>query len=116
MLRLYRHAANEYTLRLRHSKTGSKKRATCFATLLQNELNSDLARSTTQFRTRLATNQVARFVFVGGKKAQHRYSTSFAAMLQNKLHVFCCSFDNRPLALRGHETNVFFINNELESC
>ena len=46
MLRLYMHAANEYTLRLRHSKTGSKKRATCFATLLQNELNSDVARST----------------------------------------------------------------------
>ena len=23
---------------------------------------------------------------------QHRYSTRFAAMLQNKLHVFCCPF------------------------
>ena len=25
---------------------------------------------------------------VGGKKAQHRFSTHFVAMLQNKLHVF----------------------------
>ena len=26
------------------------------------------------------------------ENAQHRCSTSFAAMLQNKLHVFCCPF------------------------
>ena len=25
-------------------------------------------------------------------KTQHRYSTHFAAMLQDKLHVFCCPF------------------------
>ena len=92
MLRLYRHAANEYTLRLRYSKRGSKKRALCFSTLLQNELNSHVARFRTHFRTCLATNKVARFVFEGGKKGQHRCTTPFAAMLQNKLHVFCCPF------------------------
>ena len=31
---------------LRYGKTANKKRATCFATLLQNELNSDVARFT----------------------------------------------------------------------
>ena len=31
----------------RYGKTGNKKRATFFATLLQNELNSDVARFTT---------------------------------------------------------------------
>ena len=30
-----------------YGKTGNKKLATCFATLLQNELNSDVARKTT---------------------------------------------------------------------
>ena len=29
-----------------YSKTGSKKRATCFVTFLENELNSDVARCT----------------------------------------------------------------------
>ena len=52
---------------LRYSETGNKKRATRFATLLQNELNTDVARLTTHVRTCLATNKVARFVFVAGK-------------------------------------------------
>ena len=29
---------------------------------------------------------------VGGKTRKHLYSTCFAAMLQDKLHVFCCLF------------------------
>ena len=36
---------------LRHGKTGNKKSATCFATLLQNELNGDVARFTTNVQT-----------------------------------------------------------------
>ena len=32
------------------SKTGNKKRPTCFATFLQNELNSDAVRFTNQFK------------------------------------------------------------------
>ena len=36
---------------LRYGKTGYKKRATCFATLRQNELNSDVARFTTHVQT-----------------------------------------------------------------
>ena len=47
--------------------TLEKKRATCFATLLQTKLNSDVARFTTYVRPCLARNKVVRFVFVGGK-------------------------------------------------
>ena len=35
----------------RYGKTGNKTRATCLATLLQNELNSDVARFTTHVQT-----------------------------------------------------------------
>ena len=52
---------------LSYSKTGNKKRATCFETLQQNEMNADVARFTTRIRTCLATNKVARLFFVGGK-------------------------------------------------
>ena len=36
---------------------GQQKRATCLATLLQNELNSDVVRFTTHVQTFVATNQ-----------------------------------------------------------
>ena len=49
-------------------KTGNKKRATCFARLLQTKLNSDVVpRHVYDVRPCLARNKVARFVFVGGK-------------------------------------------------
>ena len=35
---------------LRYGKTGNKKRATCFESLLQNRLNSDVARYTTHIK------------------------------------------------------------------
>ena len=35
---------------LKYGKTGNKKCVTCFATLLQNELNSDVARFTTHIK------------------------------------------------------------------
>ena len=54
-------------VKLSYSKTGNKKRATCFATLLQNDMNTDVARFTTRIRTCLATNKVARLFFVDGK-------------------------------------------------
>ena len=44
---------------LNYSKTDNKKLATCFATFLQKELNSDVARFTTNIQTCLATNKVA---------------------------------------------------------
>ena len=52
---------------------GNKKRATCLATLQQNELYSDVARFTTNIK--LVLHQI-------------RLSTRFAAVLRNTLHVF----------------------------
>ena len=52
---------------------GNKKRATCLATLQQNELYSDVARFTTNIK--LVLHQI-------------RLSTRFAAVLRNTLHFF----------------------------
>ena len=46
---------------------GNEKRATCFATLLQNELNSDVARFTTHVRT----CKVASFFFFVSDKPRN---------------------------------------------
>ena len=56
---------------------GNKKRATCLATLQQNELYSDVARFTTNIK--LVLHQI-------------RLSTRFAAVLRNTLHVFFFPF------------------------
>ena len=40
----------------------------------------------------LTTWFVSRQVLCGWWNAQHRYSTRFTAILQDKLHVFCCPF------------------------
>ena len=63
----------------------------CFATLQQNELNSDVARFTTHVRTCIATNMAPSFFFVMINRATSLFN-SFAATLQNKLHVLCCPF------------------------
>ena len=70
-------------VKLSYSKTGNKKRATCFATLLQNEMNTDVARFTTRIRTCLATNKVARLFFVDGKTR----NSHIRLVLQQ-----CCTF------------------------
>ena len=70
---------------------GNRKHATCHATMLQNELISDVARFTIhnkpvlqQIRLLTGLNWVI--------KPQHRFSTCSAVMLQNKLHVFDARF------------------------
>ena len=70
-------------VKLSYSETGNKKRATCFATLLQNEMNTDVARFTTRIRTCLARNKAARLFFVGGK----RRNSHIRLVLQQ-----CCTF------------------------
>jgi len=72
-------------------KTGNKTRATCFATLLQNELNSDVARFTTQARTCLATSKVARFVFMGGKTRNNTIQLVVQPCCKTNC-TFCCPF------------------------
>ena len=56
--------------RLRHGETGNKNYATCLATLLQNVLNSDVARFTTHI-----------------KRAVSRQSSSFCLILQITVKV-----------------------------
>ena len=88
---------------LRHGKTGNKKRATCLATLLQKELISNVAHFTTHIQTCLATNQVVNRFERGWKNGtQLRYSTRFAAMLQDMLHVFAGRFSVPLGKIRRH--------------
>ena len=70
-------------VKLSYSKTGNKKRATGFATLLQNEMNTDVVCFNTRIRTCLATNKVARLFFVGGKTR----NSHIRLVLQQ-----CCTF------------------------
>ena len=67
-----------------------EKRGIFFATLQQNELNSDVVRFTTRVRTLLATNMTPSFFFVMINRATSLFN-SFEATLQ-KLHVLCCPF------------------------
>ena len=46
---------------------GNKKRATCFATLLQNELNSNVARFTTHIKPVLQQMRLLTGLNMGGK-------------------------------------------------
>ena len=64
---------------------GNKKRATCLATLQQNELYSDVARFTTNIK--LVLHQI-------------RLSTRFAAVLRNTLHVFFFFFSRFSVPLQ----------------
>ena len=79
---------------------GNKKRATCLAILLQNELNSNVARFTTQETKNLATLFVAKQVGTWVITRAISLLTRFAAMLQNRLHFFGfpfnCSFSYNP--------------------
>ena len=51
----------------RYAKTGNKKHATCFPTLLQNELNSEVARFTTHVQTCQQPDLLQDRFDVGGK-------------------------------------------------
>ena len=68
---------------LRYDKTGNKKRATCFATLL-NELNGDVARFTTHEKKKTPSKLIC---CKTGSKVGGKTRHSLAAM-----PVFCCLF------------------------
>ena len=67
---------------------GSKKHPTCLASLLQNELNSDVARFAIHIKPLLQQIRLLKGLNMGGKNAHHRFSTCFAAMLQKKIAPF----------------------------
>ena len=76
---------------LGYGKTGNKERATCFATLLQNELNSNFVLQPT--KNNLATLFVARQVRTWVvRRATSPFESFSSKTLQNKLHVLCCPF------------------------
>ena len=52
---------------LRYGKTGNKKSATCLATLLHSELNSDVVRFTTNITPLLQQIRLLTGLNVGGK-------------------------------------------------
>ena len=79
------------TRKVKVRKNGQQKHATCFVTLLQNKLKSNVVRFTThikpvlqQIRLLTGLNLVVKW--------QHRHSTHFTATFQTKLRVFCCTF------------------------
>ena len=62
------------------------------AAMLQNELNSDFARFTTHIKPVLQQIRLLTGLNVGGKNAQHWFSTCSAAILETKLHAFVARF------------------------
>ena len=71
---------------------GTEKRATKNMQLVlrhcYDELNSDIAHQVQPTKSRLFFNRFEREWW----NAQHRFSTRFEAMLQNKLHVLVARF------------------------
>ena len=68
---------------LRYGKTGNKKRATCLAKLLQNKLNSDVARFTTHIEPVL--QQIGLLIGLNEDDGDERGETSAA----RRLGLFC---------------------------
>ena len=73
--------AENYSDCLRYGKTGNKKHSTCFAPLLQNELH-----------IKPVLHQIKLLTGLNVVKRAKSLCNSFAAMVQNKLYVFCCLF------------------------
>ena len=87
---------------LRYGKTGNKKRATCLAKLLQNELNSDNARYTTHIKVVLQKIRLWTGLNVSGKTR----NIAIQLVLQQYCKTNCTCFVARfsvPLrSLDGH--------------
>ena len=64
-----------------------KHRATCFATLLRNELNSDVTRFTTHVETHLVTNEVSN-VFAWVVKRATSLFNSFCSNVAKQVACF----------------------------
>ena len=77
---------------LRNGKTGNEKRK-IFATWLQNELNSDVARFTTHENKPCNLICCKTGSNIGGKTRNITIQLGLKqCCAQNKLHVFCCPF------------------------
>ena len=77
-------------------KTGNKTRATCFATLLPDELGGKTRNIAIHVRTCLAT-KVVRFVFVGGKTRSIAIQLVLQQCCKARCALFVVPLDlNRP--------------------
>ena len=81
----------------RFGKTGNKK--TCLATLLQNELNGDVARFTTHIKPVLQQIRLLTGLNVGGKTRNIALQLVLQQSCKRKLHIFVARF-----------TEAFFLN------
>ena len=85
---------------LRYRKTGNKKRATCPATLLQNELNRDVERFTTPIKPVLQQNRLLRGLNVSGNMR----NIAIQILLQQCCTTICTFFVARfPVPLHRHD-------------
>ena len=104
-----------YSIELRHGKTGNKKRTTCLATLLQNELNSDVARFTTHIKPVLQQIRLLKGLNVGGNT---RY-VAIQLALQQYCKTSCTFFVARssvPLAYITSVATVLKSENNSYTC
>ena len=79
-------------LRFKVRKNGQQKACNLFCNIVTKRVAKRCSASYNPHQTCLATNQVVNRFERRWQNAQHRSSTRFAAMLPNKLHVFCCPF------------------------
>ena len=82
-----------FKVMLRYGKTGNKKRATCPAPLLKNELNSDVVRFTTYIKPVLQQIRLLTGLNVGGKTR----NTTTQLVLQQYCKTSCAFFSPRRL-------------------
>ena len=75
---------------------GNKKHATCFATLLQNELYSDVARFTTNIKPVLQQMRLLTGLNVGVKRATSQFNSFCSTVAQQVARFFVARF-SEPL-------------------
>ena len=102
---------------LRYRKTGNKKRATCLATLLLNELNSDVARFTAYVQTYWKPDLLQHRFDVGGNRATSLFN-SFCSNVARQVARFlfpvfpyfkvASTLSDRTLARRRFDTVVSY--------
>ena len=78
---------------LRYGKTGNKKSVTCLATLLHSELNSDVARFTTNIKPLLQQIRLLTGLNVGGKTP----NVAIQLVLQQCCKTNCTFFNLLPV-------------------
>ena len=80
------------TLSARYGKTGNKYHTTCFAALLQNELNSDFARFNTHIKPVLYQIRLLTVFNVSNKTSNVAFHLSFQQCYKTSCTFFVARF------------------------